>query len=388
MVIDKNRGGAYGEVVSQIRKTGPISFEEFMDIALYSGNGYYSKPASFGVYGDYYTSPSLHPFFGYLFAIQIMNIWEYMDRPNPFTIVEIGAGDGTLATDIVSTIRAANIDFSNCLQYIPIDRATSRGCVAGAEIVSADLLDLYISDSTSCVVLSNELIDALPVDIFEVRDGRTKVVVIDVDKQGNLKEELIETTIDEFYDLDISSLEGYRGPLCRDLGQWIPTVLDLVPKAFFVNIDYGYEESDYLSMGKSNRLLQTYYRHVDNLSPLLRVGDQDITAHVNFTALRRAFAHRGINSIGNITQREWLFGLGYSDVIEDLRLSEGLSRREISLIDRLVEVEGLGGFRVEISQRGIDGAEISKLNNLTNLSRYFSAVPPVTDKHMAFHLNR
>ena len=77
--------------------------------------------------------------------------------------------------------------------------------------------------------MSNELIDALPVDIFEVRDGRTKVVVIDVDKQGNLKEELIETTIDEFYDLDISSLEGYRGPLCRDLGQWIPTVLDLVP---------------------------------------------------------------------------------------------------------------------------------------------------------------
>ena len=141
-------------------------------------------------------------------------------------------------------------------------------------------------------------------------------------------------------------------------------------------------------MGKSNRLLQTYYRHVDNLSPLLRAGDQDITAHVNFTALRKAFAHRGINSIGNITQREWLFGLGYSDVIEDLRLSEGLSRREISLIDRLVEVEGLGGFRVEISQRGIDGAEISKLNNLTNLSRYFSAVPPVTDKHMAFHLNR
>ena len=388
MVIDKNRGGAYGEVVSQIRKTGPISFEEFMDIALYSSNGYYSKPASFGVYGDYYTSPSLHPFFGYLFAIQIMNIWEYMDRPNPFTVVELGAGDGTLAIDIVSTIRAANIDFLNCLQYIPIDRATSRGCVARTEIVSADLLDLYISDSTSCVVLSNELIDALPVDIFEVRDGRTKVVVIDVDKQGNLKEELIETTIDEFYDLDISSLEGYRGPLCRDLGQWIPTVLDLVPKAFFINIDYGYEESDYLSMGKSNRLLQTYYRHVDNLSPLLRVGDQDITAHVNFTALRRAFAQRGINSIGNITQREWLFGLGYSDVIEDLRLSEGLSRREISLIDRLVEIEGLGGFRVEISQRGIDGAEISKLNNLTNLARYFSAVPPVTDKHMAFHLNR
>ena len=91
-------------------------FEEFMDIALYSGNGYYSKPASFGVYGDYYTRPSLHPFFGYLFAIQIMNIWEYMDRPNPFTIVEIGAGDGTLAIDIVSTIRAANIDFTNCLQ--------------------------------------------------------------------------------------------------------------------------------------------------------------------------------------------------------------------------------------------------------------------------------
>ena len=83
-----------------------------------------------------------------------------------------------------------------------------------------------------------------------------------------------------------------------------------------------------------------------------------------------------------------MFGLGYSDVVGDLRLSEGTSRREISLIDRLVEPEGLGGFSVEISQRGIDGAEISKLNNLTNLAGYFSAVPPVTDRHMAFHLNK
>ena len=113
MIIDKNRGGAYDEVVSQIRKTGPMSFEAFMEIALYSSNGYYSRPASFGVYGDYYTSPSLHPFFGYLFAIQIMSIWEYMDRPNPFTVVEIGAGDGTLAIDILSTIRSTNKAFSN-----------------------------------------------------------------------------------------------------------------------------------------------------------------------------------------------------------------------------------------------------------------------------------
>ena len=118
MVID-NKGSAYDEVVNQIQKTGPIPFEEFMEIALYSDNGYYSKSTSFGVYGDYYTSPSIHPIFGYLFAIQIMNIWEYMDRPRPFTVVEIGAGDGTLGIDIVSTIRSADMPVSNYLEYIP-----------------------------------------------------------------------------------------------------------------------------------------------------------------------------------------------------------------------------------------------------------------------------
>ena len=168
----------------------------------------------------------------------------------------------------------------------------------------------------------------------------------------------------------------------------MPSVLDLVPKAFFLNVDYGYEELDYLSMRKSNRLLQTYYKHVDNLSPLLRVGDQDITAHVNFTALRRGMAQQGINPVFNITQREWLLGLGYSDVLNGMRLSGEVSRRELSLIDRLVEVEGLGGFRVEMSQRGMNSPKISKLNSLIDFSGSSSALPPVTDKHMAFHLNR
>jgi len=387
VVID-NKGSAYDEVVNQIQKTGPIPFEEFMEIALYSDNGYYSKPTSFGVYGDYYTSPSIHPIFGYLFAIQIMNIWEYMDRPRPFTVVEIGAGDGTLGIDIVSTIRSADMPVSNYLEYIPIDKGPNKATVEGTAILEADGLDSCNAALASCVVISNELIDALPVDILEVRDGRTNLVYIGVDEQGNLKEELIETSLDEFVSFDISSLEGYRGPLCRGLGQWMPSVLDLVPKAFFLNVDYGYEESDYLSMRKSSRLLQTYYKHVDNLSPLFRVGDQDITAHVNFTALRRVMAQRGIKPVCNITQREWLFGLGYSDVLNGMRLSGEVSRRELNLIDRLVEVEGLGGFRVEMSQRGMNKPKISKLNSVIDLSGSFGTVPPVTDKHMAFHLNR
>ena len=387
MLID-NKGSAYDAVVNQIHKTGPIPFEEFMEIALYSDNGYYSKPTSFGVDGDYYTSPSTHPIFGYLFAIQIMNIWEYMDRPKPFTVVEIGAGDGTLGIDIVSTIRSADMPVSNYLEYIPIDKGRNKATVAGTEILASDGLDSSNADLASCVVISNELIDALPVDILEVRNGRTHLVYIGVDKQGNLKEELIETALDEFISFDISTLEGYRGPLCRRLGQWMPSVLDLVPKAFFLNVDYGYEELDYLSMRKSNRLLQTYYKHVDNLSPLLRVGDQDITAHVNFTALRRVMAQQGINPVCNITQREWLLGLGYSDVLNGMRLSGEVSRRELSLIDRLVEVEGLGGFRVEMSQRGMNSPKNSKLNSLIDFSGSSSALPPVTDKHMAFHLNR
>ena len=121
------------------------------------------------------------------------------------------------------------------------------------------------------------------------------------------------------------------------------------------------------------------------MNPLDRVGDQDITAHVNFTALRKVFAQRGIKSITNITQREWLFGLGYLDVLENMRLSGELSRREISLVDRLVEIDGLGEFRVEISQKGLDEAEISILSDGANSHNCFNKVPPVTRNHMAYH---
>ena len=384
MTFDKNRGSAYADIVNRICETGPISFEEFMEIALYSRNGYYSGHTSFGTHGDFYTSPSLHPVFGYLFAVQIINIWESMNRPNSFAVVEIGAGDGTLGIDIVSAIRSVDASILNCIEYIAIDRVP-RGAVSGTEIISGDQLDLQIADLESCVVLSNELIDALPVEILEVKDRRTNFVMINVDENGDFKESLIETTIDELADVDLSALEGYRGPLCRKLGEWIPTVIDSIPKAVFINVDYGYEQTEYMSMPKSNRLLQTYYKHVDTLNPLDRVGDQDITAHVNFTALRKVFAQKGIKSVTNITQREWLFGLGYLDVLENMRLSGELSRREISLVDRLVEIDGLGEFRVEISQKGLDEAEISILSDGSNSYNCFNKVPPVTRNHMAYH---
>ena len=86
-----------------------------------------------------------------------------------------------------------------------------------------------------------------------------------------------------------------------------------------------------------------------------------------------------------MTQREWLFGLGYLDVLENMRLSGELSRREISLVDRLVEIDGLGGFRVEISQKGLDEAEISILSDGSNSYNCFNKVPPVTRNHMAYH---
>ena len=222
-----------------------------------------------------------------------------MNCPNSFTVVEIGAGDGTLGIDIVSAIRSVDASILNCIEYIAIDRVP-RGAVSGTEIISGDQLDLQIADLESCVVLSNELIDALPVEILEVKDRRTNFVMINVDENGDFKESLIETTIDELADVDLSALEGYRGPLCRKLGEWIPTVIDSIPKAVFINVDYGYEQTEYMSMPKSNRLLQTYYKHVDTLNPLDRVGDQDITAHVNFTALRKVFAQKGIKSVTNI----------------------------------------------------------------------------------------
>ncbi|HBJ30250.1 MAG TPA: hypothetical protein DDY93_02655, partial [Dehalococcoidia bacterium] len=160
--MKKDRVGqnlAETEIRRRIASEGRITFADFMETALYyPEGGYYTTQKVVGGAGDYFTSPAAHPAFGALLALQLERIWEVMGRPEPFHTVEMGAGDGLLARDLVEFTKHLQPEFTRALEYLTTDRTTSGVAEMGI---------------TGCVI-SNELVDAFPVHRFRIDDGTLK----------------------------------------------------------------------------------------------------------------------------------------------------------------------------------------------------------------------
>ena len=382
------QGRAYVTVADRIRNQGPINFDLFMDIALYSEKGYYMNEDIFGMTGDYYTSPTLHPMFGAMLALQLCQMWECLGRPDPFTVLEIGSGNGVLARDIMTSLRASDSKCIDCLEYVTVDRIYPTIRVEGVIPLRPEHLSNLHKTG---VVLSNELLDAMPTRMIEIRSGRIHELMITLDSEGNLVEVLSENPVEELESLnviaDLASLEGYRGPLSTRLNDWCRTVSSALQMGFVVTVDYGMEREEYYSMDRSHRLIQTYYRHIDNLSYLHHVGDQDITAHVNFSYFRELALLNNLNSLHSTNQRDWLYDLHFKAVLNVETHGGFTSRREVALVNRLVEKEGLGGFKVEIFQKGLIGICYKDLIPNVEFAKDNFSIPPISTQHMAAGLS-
>ena len=150
-------------------------------------------------------------------------------------------------------------------------------------------------------MISNELLDAFPVKQIQVVDDRVFELYVTTDSNGQLIEELDEPSdkvLKEFFSLEeLKSLSGYRGPVNMHLKGWAENMSEVIKDGFLVTIDYGYERDKYYSTEKSKKLLQTFYMHTNGGSPLQRIGKQDITAHVDFTALELACISGGFDTV-------------------------------------------------------------------------------------------
>ncbi len=385
----RDRGRAHNKVVEKIRKGGPLGFDSFMEIALYSEQGFYSNSQPFGHAGDYFTSPTIHPIFGAMVAVQLWKIWKLLGKPIPFTVVESGSGNGLLARDIIGCLEEFSEEIASSLNYVAVDRIPiSEPIEEITSIVSTRLPQLSKVD----VVLSNELLDAFPVKLIEIRCGRPYEILVGLGPN----EALIEITNNESledheffrFDLNLRDLEGYRGPIPMHMADWCQSVSDTLDRGFVLTIDYGFERSQYYSMARSNRLLQTYFQHVDGLNPLDKVGDQDITSHVDFTTFREMSAANGLKDVCSLSQREWLTNLHFTEIINANRERGHISRRCLSLINNLVDPDGLGAFRVEIQSKGI--GEVACEDLFTDLRCVENEWPiaPVTSRHMANELQK
>lgn len=342
-----------------------------MELALYSPQGgYYRSPTPIGPAGDYFTSPTAHPLFGALLASQLLQMWELLGKPSTFTVLEAGAGNGILARDIANATRTTSPEFFQALRYVTLDYAAPNnlapGLAAGLQPITA--ANLSVQGLVGCI-LTNELLDAFPVHRFRIHDGQVLEIFVDASNDGFvevLQEPSNPLIAKRVIATDHTLPEGYKGEVCLRTDAWLTEASAALERGFVLTIDYGGTAKELYSPQREGGTLRCHYQHVVSGNPYVRVGRQDITAHVDFTTLKATGDRCGLEVLGYTTQREFLQNLGASSYVEALaKRSRGQSASATGALPRqeymanrmgmqeLLQPEGLGNFKVMAQGKGI-----------------------------------
>ncbi|MEH2349399.1 MAG: class I SAM-dependent methyltransferase [Nostoc sp.] len=361
-----------------------ITFAQFMDLALYHPEyGYYSSDAlKIGFKGgDFFTSPNLCADFGELLAEQFFQMWEILGKPIPFSLVEMGAGQGLLALHILKYHQQHYPDFFTALEYIIVEKSPTlrqeqQQRLQDLPVRWCNLEEIPPNAIAGCF-FSNELVDAFPVHQFILETGELREIYVTTD--SNEKEtrlSFVEVTAEpstpqlaeylNLVEMDFSQSaypDGYRSEINLAALDWLSIVADRLQRGYVLTIDYGYPASRYYNPRRSQGTLQCYYQHRFHDNPYINIGRQDITAHVDFTALERWGEKCNLKNIGFIQQGLFLMALGLGDRIAALSyqkqpLSELLQRRDA--LHQLIDPTGLGGFGVLIQSKGLNNTETSQ----------------------------
>ncbi|WP_413162496.1 class I SAM-dependent methyltransferase [Capilliphycus salinus ALCB114379] len=391
-------------IAEQIKRSreGRISFADYMNWVLYHPQqGYYATPGPrIGAGGDFFTAPHLGADFGELLAEQFVEMWEILQYPSRFTLVEMGAGQGILAADILQYIRRQYPRCFEAIDYIIIEKSPALKAEQQQKLNDTigstisvrwcDWDDLADASVTGCF-FSNELVDALPVHLVTVRERQLRELYVSLNNvslnnhtggdhsinanfseiEGNLSTPQLQTYF-ETVKIDLLSdiyPEGYRTEINLDALDWITTVADKLQKGFVLTIDYGYTAERYYSPTRSGGTLQCYYQHRHHNNPYINIGKQDITAHVDFTALEKQGELSGLKVIGFTQQALFLMSLGLGDRIAAVSQTSGKNLSEIlrirEALHSLIDPMGLGKFGVLIQSKGLETEKQIQLKGLT-----------------------
>jgi SAM-dependent MidA family methyltransferase len=309
---------------ARIAREGPITFRDFMEMALYDDrHGYYRTRAGVtGRGGDYVTSPEVHSMFGVMVGRQLREMWEFLDEPSRFDIVEQGAGRGLLARDIVAWARRHAPAFGAALRYRIVEparvlREAQERTLEDAGVDGVAWLGAMPDGIEGCV-LSNELLDAFPVHRVVREGGVLREVHVGVDA-GRFVDVLGDPSTPEiaaYFDA-LGLLPGERcyAEVNLDAPKWIARVAASLTRGFVLTFDYGYEAEALYAPWRRDGTLLTFAGQVAGSDPYRRVGRQDITASVDFTTLRRAGEAAGLRTLGYTDQASFLARVGIGQAL-------------------------------------------------------------------------
>ncbi len=349
-----------------------ITFAEYMNLVLYHPEqGYYSSgKVNIGSQGDFFTASSLGSYFGDLLAEQLREVATILNSYDSFTLVEVGAGLGNLSADILNYFKNNYADFYQKINYIIVEE--SRGLIEQQkknlkefEQVTWKCWQDIPDDSIIGCIFSNELIDAFPVHQITIHNKILKEIYI-TSEENRIKETIDNISNSELLDyfqlIDIDLTtddypENYRTEVNLQALDWLKTVANKLKKGYLLTIDYGYNASKYYHPQRYQGTLNCYYKHRHHHNPYVNLGQQDITTHVNFTALEKQGNLLGLETVGLTQQGLFLMALGLGDRLSELSngnysLPEILNRRDA--LHQLINPTGLGGFNVLIQSKEMD----------------------------------
>ncbi|MEW6408913.1 MAG: SAM-dependent methyltransferase [Nitrospirota bacterium] len=336
-----------------------------MEMALYHPElGYYTKDSTMmGGAGDFYTSPHLHSIFGAMIGRQMKEMWDFIGRPDGFQIVEIGAGMGYLAKDMLEYLKRK--DIFQYLKYTIIELNPS--IKANQKMLLKDFLDKVnwfshlseLASVTGCF-LSNELLDAFPVRIVEMDDELVEIYIsVSGDNFAEVKMPCSEDVREYFRECSIELPKGFRTEVNLKIHGWLRDVIDKLSEGFILTIDYGYPALDYYSEDRRKGTLLCYYQHRINADPYQNIGEQDLTVHVNFSSLKKWGETMGLKTIGFCPQGAFLVSLGIDQVMMEL-YGDSLDAFEIAKIKGLILPQGMGeSHKVMVQYKGKDNLRLS-----------------------------
>jgi SAM-dependent MidA family methyltransferase len=373
-------------LAARIRERGPITFAEYMEACLYHPqHGYYARPEA-RRFADYYTSVDVHPIFGRLLARQLAEMWEVLGRPAEFTAVEAGAGSGRLAAQILDFCARALPDFFRALRYVAVERSAARRTAVKSALEAAVTANPALlaarakaaariprKISSGCI-FSNELLDALPVHRVVGERGELREIYVGVEGErfreiaGPVSSRLVKKY---FSAQGIALTDGQHAEAGLEACRWISEAAARLQRGFVLTIDYGHEAAEVYSERHRRGTVLAYENHRASEDLYAAPGEQDLTAHVNFSALQSLPTQRRrrrLATSGLVSQTQFLLALGRVNEFGDL-YDPGQSEAEHFQarlgLKTLIHPEGMGEmFKVLIQQKRIGAPRLTGLEPL------------------------
>jgi SAM-dependent MidA family methyltransferase len=360
-----------------IRAHGPITFAEYMDACLYHPeHGYYTmshqQPRR-----DYFTNVDASPIYGRLLTRQFQQMWTELGRPTPFMLVEAGAGTGALARQVLDFAAVSWPEFYAATEYVAVERSGERRMVQAGSLEAHMARGRFAPASTmpeeiQCgCIFSNELFDAMLVHRVVCESGALRELYVAISEHGLIEQAgpLSSPDLTKYCaEQGITLEEGQQAEVCLEACRWIEKAARSLSRGFVLTIDYGHAAQQLYHERHMRGTLLAYSRHRANEDYFRAPGEQDLTAHVNFTALEAYGGRGGLILTGCTSQTNFMLALARQSNFEDIESAgmDGAQRTRARLLFKtLIYPEGMGEtFQVLVQHKGIESPRVVGLEPL------------------------